>query len=170
MGLPPLVIMGVSGSGKSTVAEQLAARIAGGRFLDADDFHPASNVAKMSAGIALDDIDRAPWLDSVGRAMRDASAEGLTPVMACSALKRSYRQRILAQEAGVFFVLLDVSRAELDRRVHARQGHFMPASLLQSQLATLEPLTGGEPGITVRIVGPVGHIAERVLAQVVARR
>lgn len=166
MGLPPLVIMGVSGSGKTTVAEAVAARIDGGEFLDADDLHPASNVAKMAAGIPLDDVDRAPWLDAVGRAMRNATADGRTPVMACSALKRIYRTRILAVEPEARFVLLDVPTEELERRMHARRGHFMPVSLLQSQLATLEPLTGGEPGVTIPVRGPAPDVVEQVLARV----
>lgn len=170
MPLPPLVIMGVSGSGKTTVAQGLASRVDGARFLDADDFHPASNVAKMSAGIALNDVDRAPWLDAVGRAMRDVGRDGGTPVMACSALKRTYRRRILAQEPQTLFVLLEVARPELERRMHARRGHYMPASLLASQLATLQPLAGGEPGVTVRVTGPVGHVIESVLARVLAAR
>lgn len=168
--LPPLVIMGVSGSGKSTVAEALAARIDGGEYIDGDDLHPASNVAKMSAGRPLDDVDRAPWLDSVGRAMAASVAAGRTPVMACSALKRVYRRRILAQEPEAFFVLLDVRQEELVRRVHQRRGHFMPVSLLASQLATLQPLTAGEPGTTVQVIGPTGQVTERILSRVLGAR
>lgn len=168
--LPPLVIMGVSGSGKSTVAEALAARIDGGEYIDGDDLHPASNVAKMSAGRPLDDVDRAPWLDAVGRAMAASVAAGRTPVMACSALKRVYRRRILAQEPEAFFVLLDVRQEELVRRVHQRRGHFMPVSLLASQLATLQPLTAGEPGTTVQVIGPSGQVTERILSRVLGAR
>ncbi|MFD1719926.1 gluconokinase [Amnibacterium endophyticum] len=170
MPMPPLVIMGVSGSGKSTVAEHLAARIDGGEYIDGDDLHPESNVAKMSAGVPLDDVDRAPWLTAVGRAMAASHAEGRTPVMACSALKRMYRQRILAEEPEAFFVLLDVARDELVRRMHSRRGHFMPESLLESQLATLEPLLGSEPGVTVPVQGPAPDVVERVVALVVAAR
>ena len=170
MGLPPIVVMGVSGSGKTTVAQQLAARVDGAEFLDADDFHPAANVTKMHAGRALTDIDRAPWLDAVGRAMGAVSGRGATPVMACSALKRGYRTRILAQEPNAFFVLLDVARPELTRRMHARRGHYMPESLLGSQLATLEALGPDEPGLALPVTGPREQVVTRLLAGIVARR
>lgn len=170
MSTPPLVVMGVSGSGKSTLAEALAARIDGGVYLDADDLHPASNVAKMAAGHALTDVDRAPWLDAVGRTMAEVTRAGRVPVMACSALRRAYRLRILAEEPGAFFVLLDVDRQELERRVRARQGHFMPASLLASQLATIEPLTAEEPGVTVHITNPSDDAIGTVLAHLSAGR
>ncbi len=170
MSLPPLVVMGVSGSGKTTVAEALAARIGDAQFLDADDFHPAANRAKMHAGVPLDDVDRAPWLDAVGRAMRDVTRTGRTPVMACSALRQAHRRRILAVEPQAFFVFLDVPRDELNRRLHARKGHFMPASLLDSQLATLEPLTEGEPGVTIRDTEQSNDLIERIVAGVTAAR
>lgn len=170
MALPPLVVMGVSGCGKSTVAKALAARVEGGEYLDGDDYQPAANVARMSAGRPLDDVDRAPWLDRVGRAMAGSSARGRTPVMACSALKRSYRQRILAQQPNAFFVLLDVGRDELVRRLRARRGHFMPISLLSSQLTTLEPLTPGEPGVTVPVPGHPAPVVEGILALVLRAR
>ena len=170
MGLPPIVVMGVSGSGKTTVAQQLAARIDGSEFLDADDFHPPANVARMRAGVPLDDVARAPWLTAVGRAMRDSSRRGATPVMACSALKRSYRRRILAEEPEAFFLLLAVGRQELERRLRARRGHFMPASLLASQLATLEPLATAEPGTAIEIHGQAADVVERALAAILQRR
>lgn len=161
----PIVVMGVSGSGKTTVAEALAARL-DGEFLDADPLHPASNVTKMASGRALDDVDRAPWLDTVGRAMHGIAERGGTPVVACSALKRSYRDRLLAAEPDAFFVLLDVPIGELDRRVRTRRGHFMPPSLLGSQLATLEPLASDEPGVTIAATGStddtIAHILERL--------
>jgi gluconokinase len=170
MSTPPLVIMGVSGSGKTTVAEALAARIDGGVALDADDLHSDANKAKMHAGHPLTDVDRAPWLTAVGRAMGDVTRAGGVPVMACSALKHAYRLRILAEEPGVLFVYLDVDRPELDRRVKERKGHFMPASLLNSQLATLEPLTPEEPGVTVHVTDPGDDVTETVLAKVLIAR
>jgi carbohydrate kinase (thermoresistant glucokinase family) len=168
--VPPLVVMGVSGCGKSTVAAALAARIPGGVFLDADDLHPRANVEKMHAGHPLDDVDRAPWLTAVGRAMAEVTARGGVPVMACSALKHAYRLRILAEEPAARFVLLDVDRAELERRVAARKHHYMPASLLDSQLATLELLGAEEPGFTVHITDSSDDVVEDVLARLSAER
>ena len=139
--------MGVSGSGKSTIGAALATRL-GIRFEDADDLHPAANVAKMAAGIALTDDDRAPWLALVGAELAAASG-GL--VIACSALKRVYREAILAAAPATRFVFLDGSRGLLESRMRHRHGHFMPASLLDSQLATLEPLAADEPGVTVSL-------------------
>ena len=170
MSTPPLVIMGVSGSGKTTVSEALAARIDGAVAMDADDLHSDANKAKMHAGIPLNDVDRAPWLTAVGRAMGDVTRAGGIPVMACSALKHAYRLRILAEEPGALFVLLDVDRSELERRTHERQGHFMPPSLLNSQLATLEPLTPDEPGITVHVTNPGDDVVETLLARILTAR
>ena len=134
--------MGVSGSGKTTVGLALAAAL-GVPFCDADDLHPAANVAKMAAGIALTDDDRMPWLALVGAELAAASA-GL--VIACSALKRHYREAILAAAPSTRFVFLDGSRELLEARMQRRLGHFMPGSLLDSQFATLEPLAADEPG------------------------
>ena len=144
---PLLVVMGVSGSGKTTVGIALAAAL-GVPFRDADDLHPAANVAKMAAGIALTDDDRMPWLALVGAELAVAP-DGL--VIACSALKKTYRRAILAAAPSVRFVFLDGSRELLESRVQLRVGHFMPASLLDSQLATLEPLAPGEPGVRVSL-------------------
>ena len=133
---PPLVtVMGVSGSGKTTVGAALAQRL-GVPFADADDFHPPANVAKMSAGTPLTDDDRWPWLDRVAEALR---AEAPL-VIGCSALRRAYRDRIRAGAGGpVAFVHLAGSKALIGARMAARQGHFMPPALLDSQFATLEP-------------------------------
>ena len=143
-----LVVMGVSGSGKTTVGIALAAEL-NIRFEDADDLHPAANVAKMASGHALTDDDRIPWLAAVGARLSAAENTGL--VMACSALKRSYRQALLAAEPRIQFVYLEGSRQLLETRLGNRHGHFMPASLLDSQLATLEPLAVDEPGLTVSL-------------------
>jgi gluconokinase len=144
--MPLLVVMGVSGSGKSTVGSALAAELRV-PFVDADDLHPLANVEKMASGIPLTDDDRWPWLRLVGERLAGAGATGM--VVACSALKRSYRDAIRAEAPGVRFVFLDASRALLEARVANRPTHFMPASLLDSQLAALEPLASDEPGITV---------------------
>ena len=144
--MPVLVVMGVSGSGKTTVGTALAAEL-GVPFVDADDLHPAENVARMAAGVPLTDDDRWPWLALVGERLAGADATGL--VVACSALKRSYRDAIRQKAPEVRFVFLDAGRALLESRVRDRPGHFMPASLLDSQLAALEPLAPDEPGVTV---------------------
>lgn len=132
-----LVVMGVSGSGKSTFGAALAGQL-GACFLDADDLHPPANRDKMAAGIALDDADRAPWLDAVAVWMAERMADGTAAVVACSALRRTYRDRLRRAGPGVCFVYLRVPRAELAARMRSR-AHFMPVSLLDSQLATLEP-------------------------------
>lgn len=136
--------MGPSGSGKSVVGAVLAERL-GAAFIDADDLHPAGNVAKMAAGTPLDDSDRMPWLDIVADALASAP-EGA--VVACSALARRYRQRILEGAPDAVFVELRVSPGELARRMSTRQ-HFMPPALLTSQLQALEHLDDDEPGVVV---------------------
>ncbi|MFT4030657.1 MAG: gluconokinase [Protaetiibacter sp.] len=127
-----VVVAGVSGSGKSTVGALLAARL-GVPFADGDALHPPANLAKMASGIPLDDADRWPWLDAVGERLAASPV-----VVACSALRRAYRDRLRAAAPGARFVLLDGSRELLEARMAARTDHFMPPALLDSQLATLE--------------------------------
>jgi len=129
------VIVGVSGSGKTAVGRALAERL-GLPFYDADDFHPPANVAKMSGGVPLEDADREPWLRTLAGKIREWNAAG-GAVLACSALKEKYRQ-LLRQGGAVTFVFLEVSKELLAQRLRQRKGHFMPASLLESQLASLE--------------------------------
>lgn len=133
-----IVVMGVSGSGKSTIGALLAARL-GVLFVDADDLHPADNVAKMRAGVPLTDDDRAPWLRAVGRVIRAERDRGRSVVIACSALRRGYRDLLREAAGELSLVYLTGSRELVRERVAARPGHFMPASLLDSQLQTLEP-------------------------------
>ncbi len=155
--------MGVSGCGKSTVGELLAARIAV-RFRDADDLHSAENKAKMASGRPLVDADRWPWLADVGASIRRETAAGQGIVVACSALRRVYRDALRDAAAGpVFFVHLHGSRHLLAGRLGGRAGHFMPVGLLDSQLATLEPLEPDEGGMMVDIGRPPQEIVDRVL-------
>ncbi len=149
--------MGVSGSGKSSVGSAVAAEH-GWAFVDADDLHPEANVAKMAAGTPLTDADRWPWLDAVAATL--ASAPGGI-VVACSALKRSYRDRIRATAPSAAFVELTGPRELLWERMTARPGHFMPASLLDSQLATLESLAPDESGALVSIEGTRAEVLAR---------
>lgn len=155
-----MVVMGVSGCGKSSVGLELAKRL-GARFIDGDDLHPAENKAKMAAGIPLNDDDRWPWLDLVGQALADEVSGGT--IVACSALKRGYRERILAAAPGTVFVHLTGSRDLLWQRMSSRPNHFMPVSLLDSQLATLEQLDPDEPGAGFDIAQPVAQIVEEVV-------
>ncbi|MEZ2129515.1 MULTISPECIES: gluconokinase [unclassified Sinorhizobium] len=150
--------MGVSGSGKSSVGEGLAARL-DLAFVEGDAFHPAANVEKMSKGIPLTDEDRMPWLDRIGEEIRSSLAVGKGVVVSCSALKRIYRDRLRATAKGMLdFVYLEGSKELLVARMGTRKGHFMPPSLLESQLQTLEVPTG-EPGVvTVDIDDTVDSI------------
>jgi gluconokinase len=156
-----IVVMGVSGTGKTTIGRRLARKL-DRDFVEGDDLHPTANVAQMRAGVPLTDAERLPWLRLVRDAMSHAGAEGRPTVVACSALRRSYRDLLRTADGGVRFVHLVVPRDELAHRLAHREGHFMPASLLDSQLATLEPLEADEdavevavarrPGLTVRAV------------------
>jgi gluconokinase len=143
-----VVVMGASGSGKSTVARLLADRT-GWPMCEADDLHPAANVAKMAAGIPLVDDDRWPWLKGVAGWIGEQEAAGRDAVVACSALRRAYRDVLRDGHPSVVFVYLQLSEADLNARVAGRRGHFMPAALVASQLATLEPLAADEPGLAL---------------------
>jgi gluconokinase len=143
----PVVVMGVSGSGKSTVGAALAQRLRV-PIADADDFHPEANIAKMTAGQALDDHDRHPWLEAIGGWLADHPDGG---VMSCSALRRKYRDQLRRHAHGVVFLLLEGSPEVIRRRQASRPGHFMPPSLLSSQFATLESLDPDENGVTVDV-------------------
>ena len=156
-GTHAIVVMGVSGAGKTSVG-LAASALTGVTFLDADDRHPPENIAKMAAGIALTDADRAPWLDAVGTALRDEPR----CIVACSALRRSYRDRLRAHAPHAQFVLLEVPRAELAGRVAARAAHFMPAGLLDSQLATLEHPDPDEGVVVLDATRPLDELAAAV--------
>lgn len=156
----PLVVMGVSGSGKSTVGAAIAQRLRV-PFADADDFHPQANIAKMSAGHALDDGDRFPWLEVIGDWLATHEAGG---VMSCSALKRKYRDQLRAHCPDVLFVHLDGTHDVITRRQATRPGHFMPPSLLTSQFETLELLGDDERGVVIDIDQPIDAIVEEFVA------
>ncbi|MFF2653492.1 gluconokinase [Streptomyces sp. NPDC058045] len=150
--------MGVAGTGKTTVGPLLAERL-GVPYAEGDDFHPAVNIAKMTAGVPLTDADRGPWLDAIGTWARGRA--GLGGVVSGSALKRAYRDRLRAGAPGVVFVHLTGDRALIEDRMTHRRGHFMPAALLDSQFATLQPLQPDEAGVEVEVTGTPEEIAAR---------
>ncbi|GAB3565681.1 gluconokinase [Spelaeicoccus albus] len=155
-----LVIMGVSGCGKSTVASGLASRL-GWEFAEGDDFHPRANVDKMHDGHPLTDEDRWPWLRRIADWIAGTKSDSAPGIVTCSALKRSYRDVLRAP--GVVFVHLTASKELLEERLSARKGHFMPADLLQSQLDTLEPLGPDERGIVVDVAAKPDEIVDSIL-------
>lgn len=158
---PPLVVvMGVSGSGKTTIGAALAQRLRV-PFADADDFHPQANIDKMSAGIPLTDDDRGPWLATIATWLADHAAGG--GVASCSALKRSYRDVLAAAAPQVFFVHLHGDPDVIAARVAGRPGHFMPAALVESQFATLEPLGPGEHGAVLDVDQQVDDLVTQSL-------
>jgi gluconokinase len=158
-----LIVAGVAGSGKTTVGTLLASQLHW-RFADADTFHPDANVAKMRAGIPLTDADRQPWLDAVAAWLDARIAAGESGVVTCSALKRAYRDVLLAGRPDATMVFLEVGRDELDRRLMARRGHFFPEKLLDSQLAALEPPTPDERVRTVLEDGDSAQTAAEIIA------
>jgi gluconokinase len=155
------VVMGVSGSGKSTVGRNLAKRL-GSQYFDADDYHSSGNVRKMRSGVPLDDADRAPWLETLNQLLVDHIKAGRKPVLACSALKNSYRQKLISGGLHVAWIYLRGNYEELLGRMEFRENHFMPASLLRSQLEALE-----EPADawTFEISRPVEEIVEAIVSR-----
>jgi gluconokinase len=167
--LRALIVMGVSGSGKSTIAEALAARL-NWRFEDGDSFHPAANVAKMESGQPLTDDDRWPWLQAIAGEI-DRSIDAGTPlIVACSALKRAYRDVLVHGRNDVAIIYLDGSKELIAERLRVRKNHFMPPGLLDSQFATLEPPRADEHAIAVSIDAPVPAIVANILNQLLERR
>ena len=156
-----VVVMGVSGCGKTTVAALLAARL-GWRYREGDDLHPKENVEKMRGGTPLTDTDRWPWLQAIAREIDLRRSEGQSGVVTCSALKRSYRDIIIGGRADVALVYLKGSQDLIGRRMAARHEHFMPAALLVSQFATLQEPTPDERPIVVDVGGAPGEIADRI--------
>ena len=163
------VVMGVSGSGKSTVAVGIAAALSL-QFVDGDALHLPRSVAKMQAGIALDDADRWPWLDRIGACLADSARSPRGVVVACSALKRAYRDRIRGAATGVAFVFLDGPADLIESRLAARSGHFMPSTLLPSQLRTLERPADDEADVVrVDIAGATDAVVAAAVAALRAR-
>lgn len=153
------VVMGVSGCGKSTVGQALALALAV-PFVEGDQFHPAANVAKMSAGTPLDDADRAGWLLALQAQIREAREQGIGLVLSCSSLKRRYRDLLREGDPALRFAHLDGPRDIIAERMRARPGHYMPPSLLDSQLRDLEPLQDDEAGVVLDIgSAPAGQVA-----------
>jgi gluconokinase len=164
-----IVVMGVSGSGKSTVAAGLVDRL-GWEFAEGDDFHPPANVAKMRNGVPLDDDDRWPWLRTLAAWIGEHEQAGKSAVVTCSALKRSYRDLLRDGHPSVWFAHVTADAEQIRDRVQRRTGHYMPPSLLDSQLATLEPLQDDEPGASVSGAGQPDEVVDALLATLRAER
>jgi gluconokinase len=167
-GAPIVMVMGVSGSGKTTIGALLAGRL-GWPYAEADDFHPPSNVAKMAAGHPLTDEDRWPWLDAIGDWIDERRAAGESAVVTCSALKRSYRDFLRRDRPEVYLVYLDGSQALIAERMLARQGHFFTAEMLESQFAALEPPAPDEDTLTVPVTASPEEIVEEILVGLARR-
>lgn len=158
-----LVLMGVSGSGKTTTGKRLS-NLLGWPFRDGDEFHPPANIEKMAEGIALDDHDRAPWLAAIAAWIDECRAQGSGGIVSCSALKRAYRRVIVGERQDVGLVYLKGSRALIGDRLSRRRGHFMPPSLLASQFTALEEPTPDEHPIVVSMRLPPRRVVERIVA------
>ncbi|WP_393056220.1 gluconokinase [Streptomyces sp. LN549] len=156
-----VVVMGVAGTGKTTIGPLLATAL-GVPYAEGDDFHPAANIAKMSAGTPLDDADRWPWLDAIGQWAHGRA--GLGGVVSSSALKRAYRDRLRSEAPGAVFLHLSGDRSLIEERMAGRKGHFMPTALLDSQFATLQPLEDDEAGVAVDVSGSPEEITQRAVA------
>lgn len=161
---PRWVVMGVCGSGKSSLGAALAEAL-GVPFLEGDDYHPAANVAKMRAGVPLDDADRAGWLERLAAEIARAAAAGEGLVLSCSALKRRYRDRLRAADPGLRFAHVHGGRELFARRMQARSGHYMPVSLLDSQLAALEPLQQDEAGLILNASASSAELVATIVSQ-----
>ena len=158
-----IVVMGASGSGKSTIATLLVARL-GWDFAEGDDFHPPANVEKMRSGHPLDDEDRWPWLRRLADWIGEHERAGKSVVVTCSALKRTYRDLLCEGHPSVWFAHVAADPELIRERMERRTGHYMPASLLDSQLAALEPLQPDEPGVTISGVDPPEIVVDELLA------
>ena len=163
-----IIVMGVSGSGKSTIGALLAEAL-GWPFADADGFHPAANVAKMAAGQPLTDADRWPWLDAIAAHIGASRTAGQPVVVACSALRRAYRERLRAGHGDLIFLHLAGAPEVIATRQAARQGHFMPPSLMASQFATLEDPAGEADAVTVSVVASPHEVVATAIDQLAAR-
>ncbi len=159
-----IVVMGVAGSGKSTVMRALADDL-GWPAAEADDFHSAANVAKMRSGVPLTDEDRWPWLAAIGSWIGEREQAGENALVTCSALKRSYRDVLRRGHESVQFAHLVAEPAVIADRLERRRGHYMPAALLPSQLETLEPLDPDEPGATIRADAPLPDVVADIMAR-----
>jgi gluconokinase len=164
-----VVVMGVTGSGKTTVGMLLAERL-GVAYAEADSFHPPANLTKMAAGQALDDDDRYPWLGAVADWIRDRNRTGQGGVVSCSALKARYRDQLRQADTRVWFLHLAADQGLITRRVAGRRGHFMPVSLVDSQFETLEPLQPDEAGAVFDASSPPEEIVRLTVALLSANR
>lgn len=165
---PPMIIMGVQGSGKSTIGAALAERL-NITFIDGDDLHPPANKEKMRSGTPLTDEDRVPWLKTIGATIAEGRAEGRITIVACSALKRWYRELLRASDDDLVFVHLDGEKGLLTDRIAHRDHEYMPSTLLDSQIDTLEPLAAWERGIVISIDQTPTAIVDEVTRILMAR-